>query len=319
MPKVLFLGCNHNQLPYLKAVKSLGFTVIGTDMNPQAPGASLTDRFHVVGYTDPEGLETVARTEGFDSQDRIFTASAQFAWEGAAVVAARLGIAYLSPETVDICLDKSKFYPLLDSLGIPVPSTVLVEANDEPALESDKVYYFKSDYGKSPRYCYRITHGKVVERPAVFDRYYRSRFLLQQEVLGLHYRVNLYGDQAAVFLKFTDRCAAPLPVLGPGHAEVIAGLRRVTAKLGLPNILTKFDLIVNENGWFVIDLGLDPPMRLRLLCEHRGIDFPSAYVRGQLLGDWSGLPSWKILGAPPVAIQGTLEEGVRYFGLGDPL
>ena len=41
--KVLFLGCNNDQVPYLKAIKKLGFTVIGTDLNPKAPGAELAD------------------------------------------------------------------------------------------------------------------------------------------------------------------------------------------------------------------------------------------------------------------------------------
>lgn len=317
MPKLLFLGCNYNQLPYVKAVKSLGFTVVGTDLNPEAPGALLVDSFHVVGYNDQERLATLVQDEGFGSDDRIFTASAHFAWEGAAAVAARLGIKYLSPETVDICIDKSKLYPLMDRLGVPVPSTVLLGVEDDPVTDPDNVYYLKSDYGKSPRYCYRITNGVHVQRPVAFDRYYRSCFLLQQEVLGLQYRVNLYGDQAAVFLKFTDHCAVPLSVLGPGHAAVIAGLRGIVTELGLQGVMTKFDLIVNESGWFVIDLGLDPPMRMLLLCQYKGIDFPSAYVRGHILGDWSGMPSWNDLVAPPVAIHATDEEGIRYTPLGE--
>jgi len=316
MTKVLFLGCNQNQVPYLRAARALGYTVVGTDLNPAAPGASLADRFHAVGYADADALWQVAQAEGFGPGDRVFTAAAHFAWEGAAGVAARLGVTFPAAEAVDICLDKSKLYPLLQRLGVPVPPTTLVAADESPTVDPALTYYFKSDYGKTPRYCYRVNDGLLPARPAAFDRFYRRCFLLQEEVRGVHYRINLYGDQAAVFLKFTDLCSSPLPVLGPGHREVVTALRRVTAALGLERLLVKFDLIVNADGWYVIDLGLDPPMRLRLLCRHRGIDLPAAYVRLYLDGDTDALPSWAALALPPVLVEGTLEGGARFTPLG---
>ena len=313
MPRVLFLGCNHNQLPYLRAAKAQGFKVIGTDVNPKAPGAALADRFYTVGYDDVDGLVCVAQAEGLDPGDRVFTAAAHFAWEGAAGVAFRLNLPYPSPETVDICLDKAKLYPLLQRLGVSVPPSSVVESGEVPELDPSKFYYLKSDYGKSPRYCYRFNGGMQPALPRTFDRYYRRCFLLQEEVSGVHYRVNLYGDQAAVFLKLTDRCALPLPVLGPGHNEVVTALQRVTEQLGLTQLVTKYDLIIDESGWHVIDLGLDPPMRLRLLLEHRGIDMPAAYVRMYLSGDGSGFRNWTSLAVPAVIIEGTLQEGARFI------
>ncbi|MEZ4483747.1 MAG: hypothetical protein R2864_03850 [Syntrophotaleaceae bacterium] len=315
MAQCLFLGCNHNQLPYLLAAQALGFRVVATDLNPQAPGAAVADRFHRAGYDDIEGLVAIAESEDFGADDRIFTASAHFAWEGAAAVAHRLGLAFPSPQVVDVCLDKAKFYPLLEQLGVRVPPTRTVAAEDAPGLDPDKVYYLKSDYGKSPYYCCRVTNGRWPVRPETFDRFYRQSFLLQEEVRGSHYRVNLYGDQAAVFLKFTDTCAAPLAVLGPGHHEVIEALRRVTAELQLTGLLTKFDLIVNQDGWFVIDLGLDPPMRLRLFCEHQGIDFAAAYTRAYLTMDASALPVWSTL-VRPLIMCGT-PGNITFMPLGD--
>jgi len=88
--KVLFMGCNSDQVPYLKAIKALGYTVIGTDMNAKAPGAPLTDRFYKVGYTNLDGLKEVARSEQLSSNDLIFTAAAHFAYEGASKLAAFL-------------------------------------------------------------------------------------------------------------------------------------------------------------------------------------------------------------------------------------
>ncbi|MEW5801187.1 MAG: hypothetical protein AB1847_03685 [bacterium] len=327
MPKVLFLGCNHDQIPYLQAAQKLGFTVIGTDLNPRAPGAALADRFYRVGYTDTEGLLAAAKNEGFQEKDCVFTAAAHFAYEGASQVADALKIPFISRNTVDICLDKTRYYASFAEHGIPVPPTCLFDpAGDGPAGEgaSDparpcvpdpgKVYFLKSDYGKSPSYCYRIKNGQIPSLPQRFDLFYRRHFLLQEEVEGTHFRVNLYAGQAAVFLKLTDAAALPVRTLGPGHAGVIRKLHGLISSLGLLNVLTKFDLIVNETGWYVIDIGLDPPLRLHLLYEHLGLDLPLAYTRFYLQSDPSGFLPWPRL-CRPLIIQGTPARGFTFTSI----
>lgn len=310
MARVLFLGCNANQLPYLEAARALGFTVIGTDRNPQAAAAGLADRFHVVGYDDAGGLLRVAREEGFGPDDRIFTASAHIAYEAASSVAAQLGIAFPAPDAVATCLDKTRFYARLGALEIGVPPTRELTAISTPEMAADTVYWLKSDYGKSPRYCWRVVDGVLPPLPPRFDAFYRRAFVLQEEVLGTHYRLNLYGDQAAVFVRGEAhrwRTARELPGSGAG---VVPALWRFLDSIGATRWLTKFDLIEREGEWFVLDVGLDPPLRLRLLCEHLGIDFAALYLRAYLTGDPSVLPAWSEMGRP-VEISGSAEEGYR--------
>jgi hypothetical protein len=315
MAKVFILGCNNNQIPYLRAVQKLGFKVIGTDMNPNAPGSELADRFYNVSYTDIDGLKHVAEIEGWDSEDRIFTAAAHFAYEGASNLAAALGISFIRPDSVDTCLDKTKFYALLKKYNVPVPPTSLYNVVSPIELDIKKVYFLKSDYGKSPNYCYRIVNGQIPSLPKKHDPFYRQHFLIQEEVRGTHYRVNLYAGQASVFMKFSDTASVPIQVLGPGHAGVVNSLRKVVSALGFENMLTKFDLIVNEENWYVIDIGLDPPMRFKLLCEYLGIDFPSAYTRYYLLGDVSEMPVGSDI-CNPVVIQGSPQQGFEFIKIG---
>jgi len=123
MKKLLFLGCNHLQLDYLKAARALGFHVIATDLNPEAPGAAVADDFQNAGYLDQEQLKRIAEQAGMSAGDRIFTASAHFAYEGAAAVARDLGLVFPSSEIIDSCLDKRKFYDLLKTHQIPLPPT----------------------------------------------------------------------------------------------------------------------------------------------------------------------------------------------------
>src|SRR3989338_1376165 len=308
MAKILFLGCNNDQLPYLRSAQDLGFTVIGTDMNANAPGAKLADRFYNISYTDIDGLKHAAEIEDWSGEDRIFTAAAHFAYEGASKLAAALGIPFISPDAVDTCLDKVKFYSLLNECNVPVPPTKLYKAAGPAELDIGKVYFLKSDYGKSPNYCYRIANGQIPSLPKEYDPFYRRHFLIQEEVRGTHYRINLYAGQVSVFMKFSDTASLPIRVLGPGHDEVINRLRKVVFALGLENMLAKFDLIVNEEGWYVIDIGLDPPMRLNLLCEYIRFDLPAAYVRYYLLGDVSAMPVWDDI-CKSVVIQGSPQGG----------
>ena len=316
MPKVFFLGCNKDQIPYLQAAQKLGFKVVGTDMNPAAPGAKLADRFYNVSYTDIDGLKRVAEIEGLGGEDRIFTAAAHFAYEGASNLAAALGIPFISPGAVDTCLDKTKFYDLLKEYNVPVPPTNLYNVASHADIDISKAYFLKSDYGKSPNYCYRIVNGQIPKLPKEHDPFYRQRFLIQEEINGAQYRVNLYAKQVAVFMKFSDISSVPMRVLGPGHAEVINRLRKVVSALGLENMLAKFDLIVNEEDWYVIDIGIDPPMRFKLFCEYLKIDFPSAYTRYYLLNDVSTFPVWSDI-CCPVVIQGTPQQGFEFMKIGE--
>ena len=274
----------------------------------------MADRFYCVGYNDIPGLIQVAKIEGFVPEDYVFTASAHFAYEGASLVAQAFDIPYITPETVDICLNKAKFYRLLEERQIPVPPTCLYNPANPDGLDPTKEYFLKSDYGKSPYYCYRITDGQVPSLPEKFDSFYRECFLLQESVAGVHFRINLYAGQTAILLKINDSVAVPIPVLGPDHAALIGRLRLVLSTLGLENCLVKFDLIANDTGWYTIDIGIDPPMRLRLLCQHLGLDFPNAYIRYYLLKDATAMPAWEDI-CEPVIIKGSSQENVNFIPL----
>ena len=107
--KVLFLGCNHNEIPYLENLQERGFYVVATDMNPDAPGMKIADSSIVCGYDDFEGLEDAISKEGPEHFDKVFTASAQFAHIGASTYLKKLGISYPSMDSVIACLDKKLF------------------------------------------------------------------------------------------------------------------------------------------------------------------------------------------------------------------
>src|SRR3989344_4891589 len=198
--KLLFLGCNTDQIPYLKIAKNKGYFVVGTDLNPNAPGVSLCDRFYNVGYEDCVGLLEMGKKEGFEKTDKIFTAGSQFAYLGASFFAEEFKIPFISHKTALLCLDKSSFYPFFESFGLKVPEWKIWDG-----VLSDYPAYLKSDFGKSPNYCYRINPGdKFPDLPQIHDRFYRKCFILQNEITGTHYRINFVGGKFFAFKKKTD-------------------------------------------------------------------------------------------------------------------
>ncbi len=310
MKKALFLGCNNLQLGYLKAAQALGFHVIATDQNPQAPGRDIANEFHVAGYLDQTKLLAACKKSDIEPGHRIFTASAHFAYEGAAVLSEKLGLIFPSSGIIDTCLDKSKFYEALKDAEIPLPETHIY--HEGISLDPGHRYYLKSDYGKTPNYNYLIqdVNPSLPALPAN-DQYYRHCFLLQKEICGQHYRVNLYGSQMAVFVSANEHSFQPLAQHPRFQEEIKEKLQKLVKKLGLNSWLIKFDVLMDSAGWYVIDLGLDPPMRLRQFCQWSGLDFCSAYVKMYLLDEPESLPPWDKI-YQPVTITGNSTIGFTF-------
>lgn len=277
-PSILFLGCNTDQVPYLKVAKQKGYRVVGTDVNDGAPGISLLDTWKRVGYDDIHTLIEVGKKEGFSSGDKVFTASSQHAYIGASAFAHAFQIPFVSEESVLLCLDKTKLYPLFEKYGLSVPvwSIYQGESSLDAMLAEHKVMYLKSDFGKSPNYCFRVTKdGDKPHMPHEHDRFWRESFIVQKEVLGTHYRVNWIGGTVYSFRKETDQVSRPAPAftLGNAHKKIASMLEN----LGLSNHLIKFDVIEKEGELYFIDIGLEPPSRLALYLSYLGYDFPRMY------------------------------------------
>lgn len=286
--KILFLGCNFDQLPYLNEIKKKGFYVVGADLNPNAPGKALCDKFYSVGYDDISGLIEIGKKEDFNSKDKIFTAAAQFANLGAAYFAREFQIPFPKIEAIEICLDKAKFYPFFKEHNLPIPETFFINNNEElikgiDKLGSDSEYYLKSDFSKNPNYVYKFTGNKMHEMNFFWgrDRYLQKCYILQKEFLGEHLRINIIGDNFILFpvdLK-NKLVTKKAEIVSRG---ILKKLKAVILSLGFNKLLVKFDLILNHKGYVVLDIGIDPPYRLNLFYTSLNLQMPHYYVNQYL-------------------------------------
>ncbi len=283
--KILFLGCNHNQVPYLKVLKELDYLIIGADLNPKAPGRVLCDGFYNVGYDDFDALISIGVSEGFDSSCKVFTASAQFAYKGCSNFANHFEIPFPNEESIDFCLDKVAYYNYFLKNDIPLPNTSFVKNEEELKKELDQFkssnwFYLKSDFSKNPNYVYKFKNDEVPFKDFFWgrNRYLKKLYILQEEYIGTSLRINIYGDRFNVIdfysSKYTYEHHSRIEEL-----NVIETLRELMKKIGIQDWLIKFDIILGIDGYVILDIGLDPPSRMKQKAIDQNINFEYFYIR----------------------------------------
>ena len=285
--KLLFLGLNHDQLPYLQVLQELDYFIIGADQNAGAPGAELCDQFHQIGYDETDKLIRLGKDYSFSNEDKVFTAAAQFAHVGASSFAKFFGIFYPSQSSIEICLDKVKFYQSFSDNNLPIPETTIIKNQDELKIILSNMhssyYYLKSDFSKNPNYVYRFhsDHVPWTDICWVKDRYYRNNYVLQQEYPGVSLRINTYGNRFNVFNFETDRLtlAHHQAIKELGIIELLNNFRDVHL---MNRWLLKFDIILNQDSYVVLDVGMEPPMRMLKHSKLLGINFEEYYIHQYL-------------------------------------
>ena len=288
MKKILFLGCNTNQIPYLHIIKEQGYYVVGADLNPNAPGKPLCNTFYPVAYDNIAGLEDIIQNESFAHSDRIFSAAAQFAQVSAAHLAENLKIDYPSKALIETCLDKRAYYDLFKQHNLPIPKTVSVGNPEElkAALGNNQdaqSFYVKSDYSKNPHYVYKLSPGDSIDHVNwQQDRYFRECYLVQPEFIGRHIRINLAKNFCSYF-PFMEKDSFEACFESIQNSSAVTDLRKFLNAVRLSGWMVKFDVVINETGEYVVlDIGFDPPSRMVKQYKDKDLNFPKYYVQQYL-------------------------------------
>jgi hypothetical protein len=287
--KLLFLGCNYSQIPYLESIDKRDWKVVGVDLNKNAPGRNFCDKFHRVGYDDLTGLIEVGVIEEFTKDDMVFTAAAQFAQKGAAHFASNFKISFPSESSIDLCLDKTKYYDWFSKNNISIPRTWNIKNEDElegKIRESkSEWFYLKSDFSKNPNYVYRFNSSDIPWRDFFWgkDRYLREYYVLQEEFQGVSLRINVFGERFNVFDFLTGEKT------NIHHKQILAlnidqTLQQFIKMQEMQNWLVKFDIILCENEYVVLDIGMDPPSRMLRESQKNNVNFAKHYIDQYLYG-----------------------------------
>lgn len=286
--KILFIGCNTQQLPYLEELRSRNYYIIGIDKNPNALGRNLCNKFYDIGYDSIDEIINIGVENNFSNKDKIFTAAAQFAHQGASVFASHFGIKYPSQANIVKCLDKAAYYKIFLDIGVPIPNTRFIKDKfelDEAINRSneDSAFYLKSDFSKNPNYVYRFKTSDYKNQNIYWgrDRYLRNHYILQEEFTGPSLRINCYGLRYNVYdfnsgqktNEFNNKLA---------QFNVIEYLYTIMNYFDMGDWLIKFDVILNDRGFVVLDIGMDPPFRMNRSSHEIGINFQEHYLNQYL-------------------------------------
>ena len=80
MKKILVLGLNFDQLPYIKVLKNLNYIIVGVDRNQNSPGSKYCNFFLNSSYTNIRAINLFLKKINFSKKDLIFTAASQTAF-----------------------------------------------------------------------------------------------------------------------------------------------------------------------------------------------------------------------------------------------
>jgi len=284
MEYLIFFGCNHKQLAYLQELKKQ-FKIILIDKRKKNPGISYADIFFQCGYNDFEKLNKICKKLRKLNIKQVFTASSHFAHQGCSFVAKKFNIKYPTLKNINICLDKSVFYSFFKKNNIKIPKTTLVKNFEDLKKklfkkDENKIFYLKSDFGKNPKYLYFGNKKYLLKKKINWkkNQFFKKKYILQEKFLGKDIRINLFKDKYNIYdfengHKINNKKFHILSKL-----SVIDKLKKVSKMLGMKNWLLKFDLIVTKKDYVVLDVGMDPPNRMREDWKKKNKNFINFYL-----------------------------------------
>ena len=290
MEKIFVLGGNWDQLEYIRKLKRDGYEIILTDINEQAPAREFADKFRCIGYENTEELIEYSKEVKISRTDKVFTSASQFAHKGASAVAQANGIKYPKPEVIETCLDKIRYYEWFSQNGLLIPKTQIIRSEKElraylNTKNTNETIYLKSDFSKNPKHVYRLDASNVNYSIINWkkDTHLRSAYVLQPEVKGRCLRINVYGGELRYVFDFDTGERVDSSALNRQNlSDFLQKLRNVLSKDGLNKWWVKFDVITTDDGIYVLDIGIDPPTRLKRYLEAQGEDFVAMYLQWTL-------------------------------------
>ncbi len=134
--KVLVVGAGPVQQPGIERAQEMGFTVIATDADPEAPGLRVADIPVVLDVKDIPGTVALARKHGVRG---VFCVSVDAAVKTVAAVAHEMNLLALSPEAAENATDKYRMRTLWAEDGIPSPAFALCESMREAEAATRRI------------------------------------------------------------------------------------------------------------------------------------------------------------------------------------
>lgn len=282
MKKIIVLGCSKNQIEYLKVLKKK-FKIILLDKNINSPGKKFAYKFFHCGYDNTKKMNDLFQKKLIRSK-YIFSASSHFSFIGLSYLAKKIGIKnFPSKKMTSIILNKSKFYEFLKKNRISIPWTRRIYKQKDLFKYKglNEIFFLKSDFGKSPNYIYNGSITSLINKKINWkkDNFLKKNYLLQKKFDGTEIRVNIFRDECICYYFKNNKKLSKKDRKDFKDLNIYKELKKVNKKLGIEKLLVKYDVIISNGQYVILDIGLDPPQRMLNSFKKTKKNFYKFYIK----------------------------------------
>jgi carbamoyl-phosphate synthase large subunit len=319
-PVIMIFGAGINQLELIREAKTLGFTTVVIDPQPDPPGREEADIYCCTGGNDYEETREVAIRYGVRG---IVTGQMEKPLRLMARLANELGFIFNSPEVTERCLDKWLMKQAFIAAGVPCAGGVLLQEGDEPVLPKDIVYpvIIKPRDSYSSRGVYKCDAPSELTQHISESRMYSSNgdVLIEEFLGGREYSVEaLTFNGITTIVQLTEKFITPYPnTVETAHLQpadltpddrlaVSCVVIEALKALGIENSASHTEIMLADKGPVVIETG-----------ARLGGDFISSYLIRSSTGVSMDRAAIQIaMGLEPdIEVQGHHYSMIRYIEL----
>lgn len=128
---IVSIGAGKNQIPLIKAIKELGYSIIGIDKNPLAEGFQYCDIKVIESIYNYHDIYLLLKEQlVFDDIAAVVTRSYGQAIKTVAYLSQQFKLPYIDFNTVDDLIDKSSFRTIAAIHNIPMPHGFIIHKKD---------------------------------------------------------------------------------------------------------------------------------------------------------------------------------------------
>ena len=275
---LLVLGLSPSNIPLLQAARdNYEICIIGSDRSPQAAGKGYVDIFLNMSHQDANGIARCLHQRGIHACEILLGTTTDAAFETLVVLGEALSSKGFPPlSTIRRCRDKI----LLDRWLAQNGFNYLLSGSISSEIPKRYPVVVKGINAKNGP----VHRLQTAEQLAAFKTKNSSelgKWIAQREVRGSEYRIDIFPGECFLILRHEgaeiyrnllkkDLCAESKLAL-----ECAIAFHR---KSELDGQIVKYDVIVEGETPYLIDVGFDHPLRFAAICKAIGASYWKAHL-----------------------------------------
>ena len=294
MKRLLIIGASVLQAPAIRRAKEMGLCVAVADMNPQAVGIPLADRFYHVSTIDEEGICRAAKDFGADG---IMTLATDMPMRSLAYACERLSLPGLAYESAIRATDKGEMVRAFAQAGVAHPWYQIVPAGTKPSAGYAFPLITKPTDNSGSRGVMLVTSEKDMAAALAYsaDNSRRGDVIIEEYMKGPEVSVEVMATHGRPYvLQITDKLTSGAPhFVEMGHSQpsrlpqkaqlAICELAcRAVEAIGIQDGPAHVEIILTQSGPKLVELGArmgGDCITTHLLPLSTGIDMVESTIR----------------------------------------